>query len=276
MTDANMLTLAIETYQRLLPELKHRIGINSHPDPVESVQIDLPSLSNLIEMVQPAPPKSCLVGMCEDGIPFMLDLTGSETGSILVTGDSGCGKTHQLQVMAESAMRMNLPHEVQICVLTGNPDEWEGYLRSHDDSRYIIGIYAWYEQGANDLINHLVALGESRSSGRHPGATVLFLIDDLTGVFEADFEIQNGLHWLLEYGPACGIRPIASIKAEHCPTNSFWVDAFRTFLVGRIESDSLAVSLGLEEGYSPKHLSNLEFSAFTGQEWTKFRLPTSE
>ncbi len=122
--------------------------------------------------------------------------------------------------------------------------------------KYFIEITAWYEQGANDLVNDLVSLGENRSSGRHPGATVLVILDDLPGVFNSDFEIQNGLHWLLENGAFSLIRPVASMDAQFSPANPFWIDAFRTFLVGKIASNSLAQSLGLTGMDSTKE-SNL-------------------
>jgi hypothetical protein len=274
MSDANMLTLAVQTYQRLLPELKNMIVRGNHQNPDQVLEIQTPTLGEVLQAVQPIPPQTCLVGLCEDNVPFLLDLTGSDTGSLLVTGDPSCGKTQHLKVIAESAICLNSPHEVQIAVITNDPDEWANLRETPGYARYFIGIFAWYEQGASDLVNQLVSLGEDRSSGRHPGATVLLLVDDLPGVFDADFEIQNGLHWLLEYGPCCHIRPVASMDAQLCPTNPFWVDTFRTFLVGRITSDSLAQSLGLCGVISTKELiSNHEFSAFTGQAWTRYRLP---
>jgi len=196
---------------------------------------------------------------------------------LLVTGDPACGKTAHIKLIAESAICLNSPHEVQIAVITNNPEEWTHLRETPGYSRYFMGISAWYEQESSDMVNYLVSLGEDRSSGRHPGASVLLCVDGLAGVFNADFEIQNGLHWLLEYGPYSHIRPVASMEAQLCPTNSFWVDTFRTFLVGRIASDSLAQSLGLSDVLSTKDLiSNHEFSAFTGQAWTKYRLPNHE
>jgi hypothetical protein len=274
MSDANMLTLAVESYQRLFPEWKHRIS-RENPPAVEQLQeLQTPTLGELIAAIQPIPPKTCLVGICDDNVPFLLDLTRSETGSLLVTSDPACGKTEHLRMIAESAIRLNATHEVQIAVITHDPDEWSDLCQAPGYEQYFIGVFAWYEQAASDLVNTLVSLGEDRASGRHPGATVLLIIDDLPEAFTADFEVQNGLHWLLEYGPYSHIRPIASMDASLCPSNSFWVDTFRTFLVGRIASDSLAESLGLSGIKSVIDLiSNHEFRAFTGQAWTKYRLP---
>jgi len=276
MSDTNMLALAVETYQRLFPEIKQRIRKEPDLSPAKTQVVPIPRIDEILDMIQPLPPQTCLIGTCADGVPFLLNLTGMETGSLLVTGDPGCGKTHHLQVMAESTIHINSPHEVQIAVITRDPDEWASLLKKPGYSRHFSGVYGWFEQGATDLINQLVTLGESRGSGRHPGATVLLLVDDLPDIFEADYEIQNGLHWLLENGLFSGIRVAASMDARFCPTNPFWVDTFRTFLIGKIESDATAQSLGLDGVGSTKDLMpQVEFSAYTGENWSKYRLPVN-
>jgi len=269
-----MLALAIETYQRLLPELNHTIAVDPTLAIGQNQLSPIPTLQELVEMVKPLPPQSCLVGLCEDGIPFLLDLAKGETGSILVTGDINCEKVRQLQVMVESVIQLNSPHEVQVAVLTNDPERWSAFKQEPDLSPYFAGIYAWYEQGATDLINRLVSLGVDRSQGRHRGATILLIIDDLQGVFNADFETQNGLHWLLEYGVLSHIRSIASLDASQCIKNPFWIDAFRTFLVGRIESLSLVESLGYSQDSVANLIPGLEFIAYTGQSWLKYCLPS--
>jgi hypothetical protein len=219
-------------------------------------------------------PYICLVGVCEDHVPFLLDLKQVETGSILVTSDPGCGKTNHLRILVESVISLNSPHEVQIAILTNHPEEWSDLTALPGFDQYLAGIFSWYESGSADLINDLVSLGEDRACGRHRGPTTLLIIDNLEHAFEADFEIQNGLHWLLEYGPLSQIRPMASMNAGLCPANDFWMDTFRTFLVGKIASDSLADSLGLAGLNSTKELiPNYEFRAFTGESWTKYYLP---
>jgi hypothetical protein len=269
-----MLTLAIETYQRLLPEINQTIGLDNHLALGHNQHLQLPTVRELVQLVQPLPPQSCLVGLCEDGIPFLLDLARSETGSLLVTGDSNCEKVQQLQVMVESVIQLNSPHEVQVAILTNDLERWSTFRDQPHYEPYISGIYAWYEQGATDLINRLVSLGVDRGQGRHRGATILLIIDDLQGIFNADFEIQNGLHWLLEYGAPAHIRPVACLDAAHCVINPFWIDAFRTFLVGRIESASLAESLGYSQELLTNLIPGVEFIAYTGQSWLKYCIPT--
>ena len=274
MSDLNMFSLAVETYQRLLPELKQRVARATVPIQVQTPADNAPTVADLVELIQPTPPQTGMLGQCEDGAPFLLDLSGQETGSILLVGDPDSGKDHHLQTVVDSTIRLNAPHEVQVAVLTRNVDAWKPIAGMPGYSSHFSGIFAWYEQGAADLVHQLASLAEDRSSSRRSGATVLLVIDDLSGVFDADFETQNGLHWLLVDGPFSHIRPIASLDASLCSVNPFWVDTFRTFLIGKIEKGS-----ALEEmGFSPEPdamslIPGLEYCAFMGQEWMKYRVP---
>ena len=277
MSDANLLSLAIETYQRLLPELKQKTADNPIDATDQVLATNIPTVAELVELVQPLPGQSCLLGLCDDGAPFLFDLANRETGSLLLVGDAGAGKTHHLQTIVDSAVRLNAPHEVQIAVLTRDSDEWKALMKSPGYARYISGVYSWYEQGAINLIDQLVRLGENRNSGRHSGATVLLILDDLAGVFDASFETQNGLHWLLVDGPFSGIRPIASLDARLCPENPFWMDAFRTFLIGKVAASDSINSLGFSpEPETGSLVPGLEFCAFMGQQWMTYHVPTMD
>ncbi len=275
MNDNNMISPAVDTYQRLFPELKQRVAGRTAPVQVQ-IQDEVASVvTELIEMIQPLPPQSTLLGVCEDGAPFLLDLAGQETGALLITGDSGCGITRHLQATVAATILLNAPHEVQIAVLTRDPEKWKPLANMPGGRRHFSGIYAWYEQGAIDLIDQLINLADDRSSDRRTGATVLLVIDDLSGVFNAGFEAQNGLHRLLVDGPFSHIRPIASLDAQLCTPNPFWVDAFRTFLIGKVASGDTFKDLGFSLDPGALDLvDGLEFSAFTGQEWMKYRVPT--
>jgi hypothetical protein len=277
MSDANLLSLALQSYQHLFPE----VGKKTEKNPLFSFPKvkthRVPTLGEVIAKIHPLPPQSSVLGVCEDGIPFLLDLAGRETGSLLVTGDPDSEKTRQLQVIVESALRLNSPHEVQIAVLTRDPDEWLPFQKSPLFRRYFLGIHAWYEEDASNLVRRLVSLCEDRGNGRHPGANILLVMDGLENAFGADFEIQDGLHRLLDYGPSLKIRSFASLDAQYCSENPFWLNMFHTFLVGKISSEKTASELGFS--YTPRSdafLDNSEFNAFTGEDWLKYSLPVLE
>jgi len=111
-----------------------------------------PTLEELIDGIQPVPPQTCVVGLCEDRIPFLLDLSQPETGSLLVTGDPACGKTAQLQLLVESVMQLNSPNEVKVGVLSRHPEDWTDQIEDPRYARHFLGIFSWYESDAADLV----------------------------------------------------------------------------------------------------------------------------
>lgn len=277
MSTANVFSMALESYQRLFPEIGRKIIHLPQHSPETIAPVRAPSLDETLSSIYPLPPHSCLLGLCADGIPFLLDLRSKETGSLLVTGDPDSEKTRQLQVIVESAIRSSSPHELQVAVLTRNPEVWSAFRNVSNYSRYFYGLQGWYEQEASELIRRLVALGEDRSNGRQRGATILLVIDDLTGVLEADFEYQDGLHQLLELGPAVQIRPVASLDSQACVQYPFWLNAFHTFLIGKITLSSKDLDLGFSFPVDEKSdMGKADFHAYTGESWMKYTLPTDE
>jgi hypothetical protein len=273
MTESNLLSLAIETSKRLVPEFKAKAGLVSASPANRNIQIQVPGVQELLETIQPLPPQTCLVGLCEDGIPFLLDLAKSETGALLVTSDPDCDRLPHLQVMVESLILLNSPHEAQVAVLTSDLDRWSNFSHQPDFSSHIMGIHAWYEQGAADMISRLVTLGVDRSQGRKRGPTIFLVIDDLQGAFDTDFEMQNGLHWLLENGTPNHIRTLSSLDAPLFEKNPFWTDTCRTFLVGKINTSALAENLGYSKDLVANLIPGFEYLAYTGEAWLKYRMP---
>jgi hypothetical protein len=240
----------------------------------EQPHVQQMTVSGIIERMESLPAKTCLLGQCSDDAPFLFDLSNPETGSLLLVGDPGCGKTHHLQAVVESVIYLNAPHEVQVAVLTGDTTQWRVLVENPGHARYLMGVYSWYDQAAATLIEQLVHLGENRSNGRLNGPTVLLILDDLAGIFDATLETQNWLRWLLVDGPFTGIRPVGSLDSRMCADNPFWVDTFRTFLIGNVAVNDAIHGLGFNPEPEGTNLeAGLEFSAFTGQEWMTYRLP---
>jgi len=74
-----------------------------------------------MERLGPVPPYSALIGMCEDGLPFLFDLDDPSAGSILMIGDENSGKTRLMQTILLSASALNPPERRMFSVITSNP-----------------------------------------------------------------------------------------------------------------------------------------------------------
>mgnify|MGYP006293272587 CR=1 FL=1 len=273
MGTSNIFVNAMKTYQQLMPDLQLRKGRKSAVTPQTKAFANANTVGKLLSPLQPMPEKSLLLGQCTDGLPFLLGLVDPEMGAVLIGCEEGCGKTHQMQVMVDSALRTNAPHSLQISVLTYNPQEW-AYLREDKDTKkYLRGIHAWYDNRAEETIQELTELAEARRHGQRSGAQVLFILDDFNFVEELSYEAQVNLHWLLAYGAQSDIWLVGSLNAQHASGFIYWIERFRTRVVGRVGSQAAAEILSLREDSQVYGLLPGEFKVHTGTDWLTYRLP---
>lgn len=231
------------------------------------------TVGNLLLKAQPLPEKPVLLGQCADGLPLFLTLSDHEPGTVLVGGNYGCGKTHQLQVMAESAMRSSTPQKIQLVVLTSRTDEWQGLYQSDRWSKYLQKMHAWYDPRSEEVIQMLTELVEARQRGKKNGTDILLVLDGLNYVENLAIETQVKLHWLLEYGSQYGIRIVASINASGVDAFRFWIDPFQTRLIGKTGSGQNAAILSTRSDSEAGRLDHGMFRAWSGRGWMTYRLP---
>jgi hypothetical protein len=231
------------------------------------------TVGELVNTIQPGSLPSLLLGECADGLPLLVELGDPHMGSILISCDHGLGKTHQLQVMADSAARMNPPSQLQLGVITFKPGEWHTWQRLPQNKKHLQGIYAWYDPWVEGFIENLVDLAEARQDGKRNGANVLLLLDDLNFIEELSFEAQVNLHWLLEYGAQAGIWVAGTMNAHKAVQLQYWVDPFRTRIIGKVAADQNAELLAMRPDSAADGLDPAMFRVWTGYGWRTYRLP---
>jgi hypothetical protein len=237
---------------------------------------DEPSVGSILQDLHAAPYAALLVGLRSNGRPCFLDLARAESHPVLVTGDGAVGKTHQLQVMVESAIRLSLPHETEIAVIASRPAEWDEFFQALPQSRLQIDLYGWDDPAVNDKIRLLARRAEDRTNGQGSGPYVLLVLDDLTGLQVLDFAAQAGLRRLLLEGPQTRIFPLASLEAGKAALLPFWVKPFRTRLIGRIDSPRLAQVMAPDQDSPVTDLiSGFEFCVFSKGSWHIHQLPVT-
>jgi hypothetical protein len=276
--------IALEVMQRLQSEYP----IESLPlRPAESVDTDLPlstgtlktaswqcpSLTELIRNIGPQPAYSALIGLCEDGLPFMFDLSDPAPGSILIAGDRKSGKTRLLQSVLSSIGALNGSDEVCYYLITPRPVENQIIYRQ----AHCLDILSPDEQSASALVLDFAEIANQRRSGRELGPITILAIDDLAALdYYLDDKITRYLQWLLEYGPKVGVWVIGTVDAEGARRiDRRLIPAFGTRLIGQTTSRSLA---GLLSGYADPVVETLEsgkqFCILYGSEWLRFWIPS--
>lgn len=264
LTTQERLEIFLDVLERVAPEMRGR-ALNDLPTPTVETGY---ALSELMDRLGPLPPCSALMGVCEDGLPFLLDLADPSPGSILVIADEGSGKTSLLRAILTSASALNRPEQVSFTLLTPIPGEFET-LSDLDNCRAVLSAY---DRTASELIVELSELTEQRKNMRNQGTVEILAIDDLAALVQNnDYEVNTRLRWLIAYGPQAAIWPIATIK-----TGQLWrirdgiYEAFGTTFVGRTSSSQLPSGLG-------STTMRLEipgvFTAPLGDEWIRFWIP---
>lgn len=231
------------------------------------------TVGKLVSAIQPGTLPALLLGECADGLPLVIELGDPHLGSILISCEHGLGKTHQLQVMADSAARMNPPSRLQLGVITFKPGEWQTWKRSPHNQKFLQGVYAWYDPYVETFINNLVDLAEARRDGQRTGVHILLILDDLNFIEELSYEAQVNLHWLLEYGTQADIWITGAINAHQAAHLRYWVDSFRTRVIGKVTADHQAEVLALRPDSAADGLEPAMFRVWTGFGWRTYRLP---
>jgi len=274
MSVSNLLMNARKTYQHFFPgSLLERQTRASSRSQCGHTHTNLALVDPPLENDLQLPCRTILLGECTDGLPFLIKLGDWNIGAILIGCQDGCGRTRQLQVMVDSAVHTHLPHELQIAILTNDPAGWDSFRDSPGQKRYLHCVHAWKDDLAEKTIKQITELAEARRQGRRKGTDVLFLLDNFDAVEELSYEAQVNLHWLLEYGAQSGVWVVGTINADLADGFRYWVNTFRTRIVGRVGQPDDAEALSTRANSQATGLEEDEFQVWTGSNWLTYKLP---
>ena len=253
-----------EVLNRLAPEARACLTTDLTP------QAGTPaiSLQGLLHRLGPVPHYSALIGMCEDGLPFLFDLKDPSAGSILIVGDENSGKTRLLQTVLSSASALNPPEDVMFYVITTNPGRYQSMEKAGNCNT----VLSAYDRLASELVVELAELTEERRYGRNRGNVEILAIDDLAAfVQNNDYEVNAYLKWLVEHGPRSAVWSIATIlPAQAWRIRGGLMEAFGTQLTGWTSSHQLPPEIQSQ----PVNQGDPEmFIAALGEEWVRFWVP---
>jgi hypothetical protein len=248
---------------------------STSPDPAEPSQADSPegllSLEALLERMGELPPDSMILGLCDDGLPFLVDLINPAPGSLLILGDEGSGKTRLLRAVLASAALQNPPGQVSFYLAASQPHLYSdlGHL---DHCRLVM-----YTDDASfgEVIQELAHVVESRRRDRFDGPAILLAIDDLAAALRSlgEFSVTL-LYWLIRHGPRARVWTLATFSSQHAEEiDQRFLAAFRSRLVGYMAEPALAASLTGDGDLATWELKKGEqFYLPYGQEWLRFRI----
>ncbi len=269
----NVVVKAGEPFPRAIPGRIARKKFRTRDHLKGRHAINALTVGEVLASTRPLPAKSLMLGRCADGLPFLMSMADPAIGSILISGDRGCGKTHQLQAIVDAAVRTFRPSELQITVISHNPAEWQTLQGGSQFTKYLQGIFAWYDPSLTDQIQRLTAVAEARRAGEHNGPANLVILDDLNFVEILDCESQVNLRWLLEYGVQSDFWMIGALNASLARELPFWIEVFRTNIIGWSRVDGASDLPCSPSGSYPETLEPGQFRAWAGKAWITYQLP---
>ena len=224
--------------------------------------------SNPFAVFQPLPPFSTVLGICDDGLPLLLDLNDPNPGAILISGQQHSGITRLLKSIIFSACTLNTIDQLYFYLITPNPGT------NHDIGNldHCYGVYSSYDKASCELVVDLSALVEQRKSGRHLGTKCILAIDNLYEMIKhQDFEVINHLRWLYRFGANNGIWVISTLESER--TNLIedgLLDEQKTHIVAG--SEALLLSDASHQNQIRQDIQS--YRTRIGREWVDFWLPS--
>ena len=259
MENNNYFSLMVDTLMDLAEEKR------AHQTPPAP---GLPTLRSVLADTSSLPREATFLGLAEDGLPVLLNLYDPISGPVLISGDQASGKTRLLQTIARAVELIHPSSNVQYCVITQYPSEWDGFHGSQNN----VGVYDAQNPTTLDLIHSLVSWARNNKGEEE---SVILLIDDLESLARLDQQTEQNLRWLFLRGPRFRAWTVATINASRAQNIETWLNFFRTRLFGftNDQTDSTLLT-----GDPKKTLNNLiagsEFTLREGDQWLNFWAPT--
>ena len=235
---------------------------------IQAIKVSLPiSLGQLLDQSGKLPLHSLVLGVCDDGLPFLLDLTNPAPGALLICGDAGVGKTGLVLSILDSAARLNTAAQLELSVIATDIDPFM-YLAKFEHCQE---IFTSEEDVTGELIGELADIAEQRRRQRPEEPAILLVIDDLAACLEQlDQDAFNRLYWLIRHGPRSRVWTIATLPMERArEIEPRFLSAFRTRLFGRTADRRLVASLSDDDDLQPRGLDKGQFYIPYGGEWMR-------
>lgn len=241
--------------------------------PPTKIEPSFPSLQAIIRDQKVIPAYSLILGLCDDNLPLVLDLTEPMAGAFLIAGDSGFANTTLLHSMITSALLINTADEVSVHLISPQADN---LIAFHRQPNFKIS----YQPGRPEceiVLEEMVSLVQSRERSRKQQPIHALFIDSLD-IFWESLSAQGKiwLNWITSYGAQNGLWVFATLETDYLKPELYrTVDCFPSRILGNIQMPGSAHYLsGLNRVNLQELAPELEFFTISdGQSFNLWLLP---
>lgn len=219
------------------------------------------------------PEQTAALGMCEDGLPVLLNLNDRRGGPLLVTGDEGCGKTMLLKILIQSALAHDPEQRVLFTVIANQKEDYLEIEQNELETGQCLGVYDPEDEVLETHLQQVVGLIEKRAQRKQAAPPLLVILDGLEFLTTARGEIRNLIETLLRNGMEAKIWLAAALRTADCLEMGRWTRHFRTRLIGHMPNQA-ARRLSLFGGLDAEKLqARQEFATLAAGKWLIFQTP---
>lgn len=236
----------------------------------------VPGLAQLFQQNPGLPAQAVVLGVCEDGLPVLLDLSDPAPGALVLIGDQREAQLEILRTAVTSIAGRNSPRAMQFIVFSCDPGAWQAWVDEQGYARHCLAIERADGEAVQEWIVRLADWTEQRRLGQASGPSLLLVMDTLNFLPALSYDIRLNFEWMAKEGPQARIWPLAVISTELARALSArrMLRAFQTRMVGYTDQPE---DLSALAGFDPQEAQDIcspgEFMVKTGDTWLRFRPP---
>jgi hypothetical protein len=223
----------METFQ-----IRNEFEVTDHLTTFDPFSDGFPQLSEVLEENSPIPAYSVLLGVCEDGVPLLLDLTDPYSGSYLIAADDHENNFSVLLNLLTSTYLVNNENEVNIHIITPHP---EGYAEVQKTRNLKICLTP-NQKETTIAIEEFGNLVLARRSSSDLLPFHILAVDGLVDLYNLlNPQIRSLLHLVIEHGPEVGVWVMATIEAGQINPRIFNIlESFPSRILSSIRNPKIA------------------------------------
>jgi DNA segregation ATPase FtsK/SpoIIIE, S-DNA-T family len=234
-------------------------------------------LLEILPLLPELEPATAPLGLSEDGVPVLLELSDDELSHILLIGDTKAGKTALLRTIAVSLAILNKQSQLQLIIINGgepSPTPNKSPLHPLTYLPHLLEPVITDLSTAVDMLNFLAKEAQYRIEHEVKIPTVVVLIDHVVTLLEEGGRlVSDALITLTQKGGQAGIHLILSTnRPDSDKLESLLQANLPVRIVGRMESESAGYKATGQRDAHPEHLfGEGDFLAVTGDVVTHFQ-----
>lgn len=236
------------------------------------------NLEHLLQQFPDLPSQAMVLGVCEDGLPVLIDLNDPTPGAVLILSDERDQQIEMLRTAIASVVTRSSPHQVQVVILSSEPQDWQKWVAGRGFQRHTIAIERAESEIAGDWILRLADWTEQRRLGQLGGPAVLLVMDTLSFLPNLAYDVRLNFEWMAKEGPPAAVWPLATCSTDLAKVlnSRHLLRAFKTRILGFArDSAETGRLVNLSEEIAADLSHTGQFMVQAGENWLRFRLPGS-